>query len=126
MKKKPTATHPIDKTAGERLKLRRTLMGLSQQQLGERVGVSRIKIGQFETGKRSIPASLIYKFAAALKIDIAFFFQEETPDRPSHPSDIVSREALSLMRDYRALDNPEVRTAFARMIERAAQLKNSD
>lgn len=122
MNKKPIAINPIDKTAGERLKLRRTLMGLSQHQLGERVGVTRIKIGQFETGKRSIPASLIYKFSDILKTDISFFFQQDAAAGQPTVPDVLSREALSLMRDYGALDNPEVRTAFARMMERVAQL----
>lgn len=126
MTKKPTDTNPIDKTAGERLRLRRTLMGFSQQTLGEAVGVSRLKIGQFETGKSSIPASLLYQFSDILKIDIAFFFKEETHDDPSHAYDVLSREAMSLMRDYSALDNPEVRTAFARMMERAAELRKSN
>lgn len=126
MNKKSTAINPIDKTAGERLKLRRVLMGLSQHQLGERVGVSRIKIGQFERGKRSIPASLIYKFSDILKTDIGFFFQQDTTLGHPAVSDALSREALSLMRDYGALDNPEVRTAFARMMERVAQLNKFD
>lgn len=125
MDKKPTNTNPIDQTAGERLKLRRTLMGYSQQQLGEAVGVSRIKIGHFETGKSSIPASLLYKFSDVLKIDIAFFFQDDTAAPSGCTHDILNQQALSLMRDYRALDNPEVRTAFARMMERAAQLNKS-
>ncbi|WP_417797706.1 helix-turn-helix domain-containing protein [Terasakiella pusilla] len=126
MDKKPTDANPIDKTAGERLKLRRTLMGYSQKQLGEAVGVSRLKIGQFETGKSSIPASLLYKFSDLLKVDIAFFFHEDTASTCTRTRDILSHEALSLMRDYRALDNPEVRTAFARMMERAAQLNKSN
>lgn len=122
----PKPLDPINITVGRRLRLKREILGISQSALGEVIKVSRIKIGQFESGAKSIPASTLYKLSQFFKIDITFFF--DNPSENSALNDlseidpILNRESVSLLKDYDAINNPEVQKKFAAIMERTAEL----
>lgn len=77
----PRATS-VDAYVGRRIRLRRTLLGLSQEKLGELVGITFQQIQKYERGTNRVGASRLYDIAGALDVPIAFFF--EGVDR--HPS----------------------------------------
>ena len=117
---------PINITVGRRLRLKRELAGLSQSALGEVFGISRIKIGQYESGQSAIPASTLLKLSQFLNTDINFFFQSETGDSTLSEfislDPVLNKESISLLRDFDTLDSPEVRKKFAAVMERTAEL----
>ena len=115
---------PIDLLAGKQLRLKRELMGLSQTALGEKIGVSRIKIGQYESGQRSIPASQLFQLSQVFKVNIAFFFNPDPHSVKQNPpyEPILNKEVINLIRDFQNLDNPDVRKAFASIMERTVEI----
>jgi len=117
---------PINITAGRRLRLKRELAGLSQSALGKVFDISRIKIGQYESGQSAIPASTLLKLSQFLNTDINFFFQSETENSAlselTSLDSVLNKESISLLRDFETLDSPEVRKKFAAVMERAAEL----
>ncbi|SCA57174.1 putative Transcriptional regulator, XRE family [Candidatus Terasakiella magnetica] len=117
---------PVNITVGKRLRLKRELAGLSQSALGNVINVSRIKIGHYESGQSAIPASKLYELSKYFNVDLCFFFSGDDVNSPLGELEkldpIFNKVSISLLKDYNALDNPEVRRTFAAVIERAAEL----
>lgn len=67
-------SHPVDVYVGHRLRMRRKLLGLSQDDLGKEVGVTFQQIQKYERGVNRMGASRMWEFAKALKIPEAYFF----------------------------------------------------
>ena len=65
----------IDQHIGQRVQLRRTMMGLSQKDLAKICGVTFQQIQKYETAGNRIPASRLFELSAALETPITFFFQ---------------------------------------------------
>lgn len=84
----PTATisthaETIDAHVGKRIRLRRTLLGLSQEKLGEALGVTFQQIQKYERGTNRVGASRLYDIATALDVPISFFFDDMlSPAKP--------------------------------------------
>lgn len=121
---------PVNLKVGRRLRMKRKFLGLSQQALGNMIGVSRLVISHFEAGRRAIPASTLYKMATFFNVNISYFFEENDAVKTDIPSldvldPLLTNEAISLLKDFGALRKPEVQKAFAAVVERAAELNTS-
>ena len=114
--------HPVDVHVGRRVRQRRWMMGVTQQQLAERVGIKFQQIQKYETGMNRISASRLWDIAHALGATVSFFFEgldgadEGDPgtDRASSlPNDMMAdREALELVRSYYAIPEAQRRRLF--------------
>jgi len=97
---------PVNLHVGVRVKLRRTLIGLSQSQLGAVIGLTFQQIQKYETGFSRIPASALYRIAHALDVPVSFFFDDIDDGSklpPASLNDLVHRESLGLVRTYYAI-----------------------
>ncbi|MDV7340459.1 helix-turn-helix transcriptional regulator [Terasakiella sp. A23] len=126
MQRQSKIVDPIDQFVGQRLRLKRELEGYSQIRLGEMLGVSRIKIGQFESGAKSIPAGILFQLTEIFQVNVAFFFNknglQESEDPKTSYEPLLNKESINLLKHFDALKNPDVRQAFVLMMERSAQL----
>lgn len=121
---------PIDVHVGKRLRLRRTLLGMSQEQLAAAVGVTFQQIQKYERGSNRVSASRLYDVARVLGVSISFFFEDINTDitsgrptqnlpeqaglaeapMPAYEQDELSRnETLELVRAYWRLPNGDMR-----------------
>lgn len=113
--------HPVDAHVGSRLRMRRTLLGLSQQKLGEKLGLTFQQIQKYERGANRIGASRLFELSRILDVKPAFFFEEmpsgSTLQTPSiqEPTEefehefLGKRETLELVRAYYKINNLDVR-----------------
>lgn len=122
-----TETHldqDIDLHIGRRLRARRRLLGLSQPQLAEAVGVGFQQIQKYECGEDRISASRLWGLSEALQAPVDYFYEGlEAPDYP-RPLDLdTHREAQELARSYQQLaENPrKVLLNLAKTMSRAAR-----
>jgi len=105
--------HPIDAHVGGRLRARRALMGLSQEKLGEAVGLTFQQVQKYERGTNRISASRLWDMSKALGVEIAYFFEGlenrtgltavtgVAEDAESFEGDPLSRkESIELIRAY--------------------------
>ena len=115
----------VDIHVGQRLRLRRTLLGISQEKLGEAVSLTFQQIQKYERGANRVSASRIYEFSQVLDVPVSYFFDEmnaETKatkgrrispapgEEPEHESDpLARRETLELVRAYYKIEDPKVR-----------------
>ncbi len=125
--------HPVDVHVGKRVRHRRWMVGMTQQQLGEIVGIKFQQIQKYETGMNRISASRLWDIAAALDVSISFFFEglETANDDPVHKATsedklqgdlLADKEALELVRSYYAIPEAQRRRLFdlARVLSDAA------
>ena len=112
--------HPVDVHVGKRIRHRRWLVGVTQQQLAEKVGIKFQQIQKYETGANRVSASRLWDISESLEVDVSFFFsglrnEEDTNDSvtSSVPSDILNdKEALDLVRSYYAIPEEQRRRLF--------------
>ena len=110
--------HPVDVHVGKRIRHRRWVVGTTQQQLAEKVGIKFQQIQKYETGMNRVSASRLWDIASALGVDISFFFegldgQKASDGAADMPSDLLSdREALELLRSYYAIPENQRRRLF--------------
>ena len=113
--------HPVDIHVGKRVRHRRWMVGMTQQQLAGKVGIKFQQIQKYETGMNRISASRLWDIAEALEVPVSFFFEgiETAParadaqDAGAFPPDILSdKEALELVRSYYAMPESHRRRLF--------------
>lgn len=68
--------NPIDVYVGARVKMRRTLLGMSQEKLGEAIGLTFQQVQKYERGMNRISASRLFDISKVLEVPISFFFEE--------------------------------------------------
>ena len=111
-------THPVDVHVGKRVRHRRWLIGMTQQQLAEQVGIKFQQLQKYETGANRISASRLWDIAEALGVPVSFFFEgieDETKESATKmlPADVLSdKEALDLVRSYYAIPENQRRRLF--------------
>src|SRR6188472_1896128 len=104
--------HPVDVHVGKRVRHRRWMVGMTQQQLGDIVGIKFQQIQKYETGMNRISASRLWDIAQALDVSISFFFEgfdgelTETAGSATATAErgdlLADKEALELVRSYYA------------------------
>jgi len=111
--------HPVDVHVGKRIRHRRWLAGMTQQQLAQSVGIKFQQIQKYETGANRVSASRLWDIADALDVDVSFFFEGLTADETAQdgtrsvPDDILGdKEALELVRSYYAIPEAQRRRLF--------------
>ncbi len=124
--------HPVDVHVGKRVRHRRWMVGMTQQQLGDIVGIKFQQIQKYETGMNRISASRLWDIAQALDVSISFFFEgfetETAPAEAAAPQEaqrgdlLADKEALELVRSYYSIPEAQRRRLFdlARVLSEVA------
>jgi transcriptional regulator with XRE-family HTH domain len=132
---------PIDVHVGSRIRLRRTLLGLSQERLGDALGLTFQQVQKYERGINRVGASRLFDLARVLDVPISFFFDdmpEAVGGGPPPPAAITlggfsegqdgfggdarlnRRETLDLVRAYYRISDPAVRKRVFDLIKSLA------
>ena len=111
----------IDQHIGERIRLRRTELGLTQEQLADTLDVSYQQIQKYETGANRISASRMFELARRLEVDMSYFFDGLAFDDRGAPPPLEhggrQRSAIELVRKFAQIDDPQVRAAIAGLVK---------
>ncbi|MCP5433584.1 MAG: helix-turn-helix transcriptional regulator [Alphaproteobacteria bacterium] len=124
--------HPVDIHVGQRVRHRRWLVGMTQQQLANAVGIKFQQIQKYESGANRISASRLWDLSNALGVPVSFFFDglERAPAAAqarhradSNQSDLLSdKETIELVRAYYAIEEGPRR----RLLDLAKALNHSE
>lgn len=128
--------HPVDVHVGRRLRLKRTILGLSQESVGKEIGVTFQQIQKYERGINRMGASRLFDFAKALGVPVSYFFEgygdyamdevsayalgEPTAANYEHEK-VNNRETLEVMRAYYRIKSPAVRKRIIDLIKAMAE-----
>lgn len=125
--------NPIDIHVGSRVRLRRMMLGMSQEKLGEHLGITFQQIQKYEKGTNRVGASRLQHIATVLKVPISFFF-EDAPGTPEEaakgfaegkPAGYVvdflsSSEGLSLNKAFVQIKDAKVRKRIVDLVKSLA------
>lgn len=125
MPEQPDPAPSIDAQVGQRIRVRRQLLGLSQAQLAHAVGVSFQQIQKYEKGTNRISASRLYDVARVLGVSVSFFFEgvANMTEEDGNQADLMlgdpmrRTETLQVMRCYWALPSASARGAFLGLLK---------
>jgi transcriptional regulator with XRE-family HTH domain len=126
---------PVDIHVGSRVRLQRTLLGLSQEKLGEAVGLTFQQIQKYERGANRIGASRLHEFSQILDVPVSFFFDgldklsAKLPSlkhrlngkNPDQEDFLQKRETLELVRAYYQIPDTLVRKRLFETIKALAK-----
>ncbi len=127
--------NPIDAHVGARVRLRRMLLGMSQERLGEHLGLTFQQVQKYEKGVNRIGASRLFELAQVMGVPIQFFYEEMSSatlpaamaagfsERPadSYVVDFLStREGLELNKAFVRITDPRVRRSVVDMVRSIA------
>ena len=114
--------HPVDVYVGSRIKHQRTVSGISQEKLGNELGLTFQQVQKYEKGANRVGASRLFQISKILNVSPAFFF-EGMPEDPSNGyasgmaeesagfehDNLSKRETLELVRAYYKIEDTDVR-----------------
>lgn len=138
---RPGIPNPVDIHVGARVRLRRTLLGISQEKLGEAIGLTFQQVQKYERGMNRIGASRLWDLSRVLDVPVQFFYDDmpddvagqspmlraglaEPPAEPYQEADpMAKRETLELIRAYYRVKDPLVRK---RIFELCKSMANAD
>ena len=129
--------NPIDVHVGGRVRLRRILVGMSQERLGEEIGLTFQQIQKYEKGSNRISASRLYQISRILNVPVQYFF-DDVPDGDRHPTNsgnggrergatheiidfISSAEGLQLNKAFAEIGDPVVRRKLVELLKTLAE-----
>ncbi len=113
--------HPVDIHVGSRVRMRRTLLGMSQEKLGDALGLTFQQVQKYERGANRVGASRLFQISRILDVPVSFFFDEMAAESatasaglaeeaaPSSFDPMAKRETLELVRAYYRIADPRVR-----------------
>lgn len=108
--------HPVDVHVGKRIRHRRWMVGMTQQQLADSVGIKFQQIQKYETGMNRVSASRLWDIARTLGVQIGFFFEglggEEGENNSFETDVIANKEAMELVRAYYAIPEAQRKRLF--------------
>ena len=123
---------PVDIHVGSRVRLRRTLLGLSQDKLARAIGVSFQQLQKYERGTNRISASRLYALSKVLGVGISWFFEDapSTSKRRAPTAEtrapanegnadqdpMTANETVKLVRAYYMIEDPKVRKKILHMV----------
>ncbi len=129
-KKKP---NPIDTHVGSRVRLRRMMLGMSQERLGEQLGITFQQIQKYEKGTNRIGASRLQHISSVLQVPVSFFFEDapgpsmqkngsfvESPNTGYIAEFLSSSEGLQLNRAFARISEPKIRRRVVELVRALA------
>jgi transcriptional regulator with XRE-family HTH domain len=124
-KRSPTA---IDKQIGARVRVRRGMLRMSQQQLAKRLGISFQQVQKYEKGSNRIGAARLQHICQILQVPVDFFFKEfpalETKPKRSPSSDVLeflaSTDGLALTTAFMRIRDKRLRRRILDLVEKSA------
>src|SRR5215468_4137676 len=126
------APNPVDKHVGSRVRMRRKMLGMSQEKLGEGLGLTFQQVQKYEKGVNRIGASRLQHISHILQIPVPFFFEgapqapgqldgiQEAP-WPAYVSEfLATTEGLALTKAFMGVKQPRLRRRIVELVEEIA------
>ena len=116
---------PVDVHVGNQVRARRTILGISQEKLGEALGLTFQQIQKNEKGMNRIGSSRLYELSHILDVPISFFFEGLDEARSEGGEDtLTKRETLELTRAYYRIKSDKVRKQLFGLVKAAAKVED--
>ena len=121
--------NPIDKHVGNRLRMRRMMLEMSQSTLGTALGITFQQVQKYEKGTNRISAGRLQRVCHTLQVPVSFFFEDAphvpalslSPERPPSPDRftdyMATRDGLTLAKSFMRITNVQLRQRIVNLVE---------
>jgi transcriptional regulator with XRE-family HTH domain len=123
--------NPVDVHVGKRIRVRRLLLGMNQETLGDALGLAFQQVQKYERGANRVSASRLLAMAETLGVPISYFFDdmpaadtEMSAEEGTRRDRMERPETIELVRHYYAIAHPTVRRRFLDMVKAIARPAN--
>ena len=127
------APNPTDRHVGARVRMRRMMLGMSQEKLGDALGLTFQQVQKYEKGANRIGASRLQQISHILQVPVSFFF-EGAPDVPGHKHDglseapspayvsdfLATSDGLALTKSFMRIKDSKLRRKIVDLVEQIA------
>jgi transcriptional regulator with XRE-family HTH domain len=126
------APNPIDKHVGSRVRMRRIMLAMSQEKLGDALGLTFQQVQKYEKGTNRIGASRLQQISNILQVPVAFFFEgaptlggptdgmREAPS-PAYVADfLATSDGLALTKAFMRIEDPKLRRRIVDLVREIA------
>jgi transcriptional regulator with XRE-family HTH domain len=127
------APNPIDKHVGSRVRMRRMMLSMSQEKLGDALGLTFQQVQKYEKGTNRIGASRLQQISTILQVPVAFFFEgapelaggrgpgaKDAPS-PTYVADfLATSDGLALTKAFMRIPDPKLRRRIVDLVEQIA------
>jgi transcriptional regulator with XRE-family HTH domain len=132
------APNPVDKYVGSRVRMRRIMLGMSQEKLGEALGLTFQQIQKYEKGTNRVGASRIQQISEILQVPVSFLFEggptgTTSPEgfsegtSPTYVADfLATSEGLALTRAFTRITDAKLRRSIVDLVEQIASREDPD
>ena len=112
----------VDDHVGERIRQRRTMLGLTQEHLASALNISYQQVQKYETGANRVSAGRLFEIAKRLESDVSYFFEGLEPSKESEPlaHGGKNRSTIELVRNFNEIDDMAVRSAVTGLLKSLA------
>jgi transcriptional regulator with XRE-family HTH domain len=123
------APNPIDKHVGSRVRMRRMMLSMSQEKLGDALGLTFQQVQKYEKGTNRIGASRLQQISLILQVPVSFFFEGAPPPpgrpegfgeapSPAYVTDfLASSDGLALVKAFMRIENAKLRRRLVELVE---------
>jgi transcriptional regulator with XRE-family HTH domain len=122
-------TNLVDKHVGSRVRMRRMMLGMSQEKLGDVLGLSFQQLQKYEKGMNRISASRLQHLSQILQVPVAFFFEgapggsDGTAESPSYVSEfLATSDGLALAKAFMRIEDARLRRLIVHLVGDCAEL----
>ena len=125
--------NPIDRHVGSRVRMRRMMVSMSQEKLGESLGITFQQIQKYEKGTNRVGASRLQAIASILAVPVSFFFEDAPGEQADSQTGLAeasssnyvvdflsSSEGLQLNRAFVKIGDPKVRRKLVDLVKALA------
>lgn len=127
------APNPVDKYVGSRVRMRRIMLGMSQEKLGEALGLTFQQVQKYEKGTNRVGASRLQNIASILNVPVSFFFEDAPGEHQTEQGGFAeansssyvvdflsSSEGLQLNRAFVKITDPKIRRKLIDLVKSLA------
>ena len=113
----PRLAKRVDSHVGGCIRKRRTLLGLTQEQLASALSISYQQVQKYETGANRVSAGRLYQISQELSVEVGYFFEGlETAEVEQMPHGGRNRPTIELAKNFSEIDNASVRAAVSNLV----------
>ncbi|MDB5635094.1 MAG: transcriptional regulator [Bradyrhizobium sp.] len=132
------APNPVDKYVGSRVRMRRIMLGMSQEKLGEALGLTFQQVQKYEKGTNRVGASRVQQISEILQVPVSFLFEGGPSgiasgegftegSSPAYVSDfLATSEGLALTRAFTRITDAKLRRSIVELVEQIAVREGPD
>ncbi len=130
----PKKVDAVDTHVGKKIKNRRIMLGMSQQELGDAIGVSIQQIQKYEKATNRVSSGKLYNFASYLNVPILYFFEgyeaddakelvtSENVESYVEEDKVPEREVLNLIKSFNEIEDPKVRKKIIELTKSVSEI----